>query len=206
MDRVITLLLGIAVGGLVGWSLADFLPKDQNHTTALETENQQLKQQVDQLRQMIVGGLYAELESLDPEELPFDASADAELEVAEAMSRSKDTGKILMVTFGANWCADCRNLYKALRDEEVAAYLDKTFVMVNVDIGEFDRNLELASSLDVSLNMGVPVAAFFDPAGETIGNTNEGQLDRARFFTSKQILRFIRDVAERGRIAAPDAL
>jgi len=56
------------------------------------------------------------------------------------------------------------------------------------------------------LSKGIPVAIFFNPNGQVIGTTNEGQLEPARRYSSKQILKFMRDIAERSRILAPDAV
>ncbi len=42
--------------------------------------------------------------------------------------------------------------------------------------------------------------------GQVIGTTNEGQLEPARRYSSKQILKFMRDITERSRILAPDAV
>jgi len=58
----------------------------------------------------------------------------------------------------------------------------------------------------VSLSKGIPVAVFFDAEGKTIGTTNEGELEPARLYSSRQILKFARDVAERSRIQAPNAV
>jgi hypothetical protein len=77
---------------------------------------------------------------------------------------------------------------------------------VNVDVGKFNQNRDVAESLGVSLIRGIPVAVFFGPEGEVIGTTNEGQLEPARRYSSKQILKFVRDVAERDRILAPDSV
>jgi thiol-disulfide isomerase/thioredoxin len=111
-----------------------------------------------------------------------------------------------MITFGANWCVDCRTLYHNLKTDEVRAFTDGVFDFAHVDIGNFNRNRAVAEELGVDLSRGIPVAIFFDPEGNKIGTTNDGQLEPARFYTSKQILKFIRDVAERSLIAAPDSV
>jgi thioredoxin-like negative regulator of GroEL len=111
-----------------------------------------------------------------------------------------------MVTFGANWCMDCRTLYRNLNNEEVADYARDLFLFVNVNVGKFNRNRQLADELGVDLSRGIPVAIFFDPDGRVIGTTNEGQLEPARRYSSKQILRFLRDIAERERVLAPDSV
>jgi len=88
----------------------------------------------------------------------------------------------------------------------VAEYTKDRFMFVNVDIGMFDRNRQVAAELGVTLSRGVPVAIFFDDRGEKIGATNNGELEPARYYTSQQILKFVRDIAERSRILAPNSV
>ncbi len=139
-------------------------------------------------------------------DLPYDAHVDAQSMVASARKEALTAGKFLMVTFGANWCMDCRTLHQNLKSEDVAKYTRDLFLFINVDVGKFNQNADLATELGVTLSNGIPVAIFFDPAGQVIGTTNEGQLEPARHYSSKQILRFVRDIAERSQIMAPDAV
>jgi hypothetical protein len=46
-------------------------------------------------------------------------------------------------------------------------------MFVNVDVGKFNRNRDVAKSLGVTLTRGIPVAVFFDPQGRVIGTTND---------------------------------
>ena len=68
------------------------------------------------------------------------------------------------------------------------------------------RHVDLATDLGVDLQRGIPVAIVFGPDGNVIGTTNAGQLEPARFYTSKQILKFVRDIVEKSLIAAPDSV
>jgi thioredoxin-related protein len=146
--------------------------------------------------------------STEPDDgiLPYDGNVDGRVAVTQAREKAKQEKKILMVTFGANWCQDCRNLHRTLKSDVVAAYTSDVFQFVNVDVGKFNQNKELANELGVSLKKGIPVAIFFDVDGQVIGTTNQGQLEPARHYSSMQILKFVRDVAERSRILAPDAV
>jgi thioredoxin 1 len=139
-------------------------------------------------------------------DLPYDETADARAQVADGREKALEEGKFLMITFGANWCVDCRTLYRNLRSDDVSRFTDGVFHFVNVDIGKFNNNNDVAVDLGVDLSRGIPVAVFFNPAGEKIGTTNDGQLETARLYTSKQILKFVRDVAERSLIVAPDSV
>ena len=142
----------------------------------------------------------------DPDDLPYDGSVDARAMVEEARRQASQAGRFLMITFGANWCMDCRTLYHSLKTDEVREYTDEVFHFAHIDVGKFNRNREVARELGIDLSRGIPVAIFFDPAGNKIGTTNDGQLEPARFYTSKQILKFVRDIAEKSVIAAPDSV
>ena len=72
--------------------------------------------------------------------------------------------------------------------------------------GIWAGHMNEGTELGVSLRKGIPVAIIFDTDGKVIGTTNEGQLEPARRYSSRQILKFVRDVAERSRILAPDAV
>ena len=101
-----------------------------------------------------------------------------------------------------------RRLFARLRERspEVEAFTADTLDFINVNVGKFNINVDLAADLGVDLRRGVPVAVFFNPDGLLIGTTNEGQLEPARYYTSKQILKFVRDIVEKSSIAAPDSV
>lgn len=139
-------------------------------------------------------------------DVPYDETADAATLIVEAREQARAENKFLMVTFGANWCLDCRTLHHHLTTEPVVGYTRDLFHFVNVDVGKLNHNRDVAEGLGVSLERGIPVAIVFDRDGAMLGTTNDGQLEPARYYSSRQILKFVRDIAERGRIVAPDAI
>ena len=66
-----------------------------------------------------------------------------------------------------------------------------------------NANLQIAKDLGVSLKSGVPAAAFFGPDGKPIGITNQGELEPARQYNARQVLAFLRRVAEQHLIEKP---
>jgi len=177
----------------------DLLDEQQAELEQLREENLELTEELFSPRAR--GGI-----DFSDQELPYDSQADSVAAVENARARAQDENKFLMVTFGANWCLDCRTLHRHLNSEPVASYTSDLFEFVNVDVGKFNQNRDIAEALGVSLTVGIPVAIFFDPEGEVIGTTNEGQLEPARHYSSRQILKFVRDIAERSRILAPDSV
>ena len=83
--------------------------------------------------------------------------------IAEARGRATRDHKFLTVEFGAAWCSDCAQLSKSLEDERRRVQFKKGFDLLYVDVGEFDRNLDIAKSLGIDVTEAIPTAAFFPP-------------------------------------------
>ena len=210
MNSLVPKLIAASAGGIVvyhvflsaaGWTIvARDEHEDQRQAIVdLEEENQFL---TDELF-TVASGIGPQFDESD---LPYDEHADARADVAAARQKAVDEQKFLMVTFGANWCVDCRTLYKHLGSQELIDYTSDRFLFANVDVGKFNHNIDVAEELGVTLQRGIPVAIFFNPDGSVLGVTNNAELEPARRYTSRQILKFVRDIAERSHIAAPDSV
>ncbi|HET8696821.1 MAG TPA: thioredoxin family protein [Gammaproteobacteria bacterium] len=140
---------------------------------------------------------------VDPAHLPYDPHANARADIAAGKARAAASGKLLMVTFGANWCPDCLTLHKDLEDPVTRDYARHTFEMVNVDVGEPGKNADLARELGLDLN-GIPLAVFFGPDGRPFSDTSGGELEPARHYSSHDILGFLREVAVHRRVVSPE--
>jgi thioredoxin 1 len=129
---------------------------------------------------------------------PEKAAAD----LAAARQRAKASGRMLMVIFGGNWCPDCHVLHDRLEESPVREYVEKNFVVVGINIGDMNVNLQIAKDLGVDLKQGVPSAGFFGPDGKPIAVTH-GELAPSRRYDAKQVLEFVRKVAEQHVIERP---
>ena len=134
---------------------------------------------------------------------PYDIKADAAKDIAAAQQRAKASKKYVMVIFGANWCKDCIVLHKLLDEPPTKSYVDAHFEIVGVDLGRWDKNMDLARSLKVDLDKGIPAAAFLASDGSAIGNTNNGELEPSRNYHSEMILHFLHAVVENHKIVTP---
>jgi len=110
----------------------------------------------------------------------FDEKADAHQEVASAIREASKTGKNIILDFGANWCGDCHALEAQMQKPELAALIAKSFVVVNVDVGRFDKNLDLAQKFRIPLKKGIPALAVLNPRGELLYAQDQGQFEDAR--------------------------
>jgi hypothetical protein len=63
---------------------------------------------------------------------------------------------------------------------ELATLLRDDFVVVKVDIGRHDKNLELAREYKVPLEEGIPALAILDSSGRKLYSMQQGQFADAR--------------------------
>lgn len=134
---------------------------------------------------------------------PYRADLDARTAVEQGQARAAASGKMLMVTFGANWCPDCLTLHRNLHASDAHAYIDKHFEIVQIDVGDAKKSAQVQRDLGISVNV-IPLAIFYSPSGEFVGDTFAGELKPSRHFSSRQIRDFLREVVDYHRIVSPD--
>ena len=120
----------------------------------------------------------------------FDEKADAHQQIAVAIGEASKTGKNVILDFGANWCGDCHALEAQMQGPELATLIAKSFIVVNVDVGRFDKNLDLAQKYRIPLKKGIPALAVLDPHGNLLYSQDQGQFEDARHMTYEAIKAF----------------
>jgi thiol-disulfide isomerase/thioredoxin len=115
---------------------------------------------------------FAELKT--PLPYPYDVDANANAAVAKARAQAKRTGKLLLIDLGGNWCGDCRVLDGALQLPSVKAFMDKHYTVVMVDVGRFERNLQIPAHYGFTTRLkGVPTLLVVDPKTDRLINRDD---------------------------------
>ena len=134
---------------------------------------------------------------------PYRSELSARAAIEAGKARAAASGKMLMVTFGANWCPDCVTLHRNLQAAETRAYAEKHFEIVEIDVGDAKKSAAVQRELGISVNT-IPLAVFYSAAGELVGDTFAGELKPSRHFSSREIRDFLREVVDYHRIVSPD--
>ncbi|WP_242186346.1 thioredoxin family protein [Sphingomonas sp. CARO-RG-8B-R24-01] len=107
-----------------------------------------------------------------PLPLPYDEAANARAQIAAARARAKAGHKFLLVDLGGNWCLDCRILAGTMDLPALHSFLARHYEIVTVDVGRFDKNMDIAAhyGLDGHFGGGVPSVLIIDPRTDTLRN------------------------------------
>jgi thioredoxin 1 len=108
---------------------------------------------------------------------PSPEKAPAEIRTALASS-AKDHKRVILV-FGGNWCYDCHVLDATFHSKDIAPLVNANFHVVHINIGEYDKNLDLADKYAVPLKKGVPALVVLDADGKLVYSQQAGEFENS---------------------------
>ena len=116
---------------------------------------------------------------------PYDENADADKAVAAAFARARKSHKRVLIDLGGNWCGDCLVLANLMELPELKSFLRAHFEMVSVDVGRFNKNLQVPARFGITKRLdGVPSILVVEPDGKTLVDAgNISALADARHMT-----------------------
>jgi thiol:disulfide interchange protein len=117
-----------------------------------------------------------------PDEEPGQAAlypdiAQAKQDIAAALAQAGKENKRVLLDFGGNWCGDCQVLNIYFHAPANRALLDRNYVLVPVNVGHLDQNLDLATKYGVPLVKGVPALAVLDSKGELLYSQHNAEFE-----------------------------
>jgi thioredoxin 1 len=115
----------------------------------------------------------------------------ARVEIAQALKLAPQQHKRVLVVFGANWCFDCHVLDLAFRRPDVAAVLTPNYLVVHVDVGDYDKNLDIMQQYEVPKARGIPAIAVLDASGKLLYSQKGGEFEKARSLGPEDLVAFL---------------
>ena len=117
--------------------------------------------------------------------------AQAKTDVAAALKSAAAAHKRIILDFGGNWCPDCQVLDRYLHDPANEKIIAANFVLVHVNIGMMDANLDIAQQYGVPLNKGVPALAVLSETGKLLYSQKGGEFEAMRRMQSSAVTQFL---------------
>ena len=121
----------------------------------------------------------------------YSATADAHNDIAQAIKTATTAHKHIILDFGGNWCGDCQVLDIYIHQQPNLSLLDDNYVLVHVDVGHYDKNLDLAAKYDIPLKRGVPALAVLDQHGRILYSQKNGEFESMRRMDPASVTEFL---------------
>ena len=109
----------------------------------------------------------------------YDEKADAQKLINDALAKAMKENRRVLIQWGANWCGWCHLLHDTFeKDKDVRKKLLYEYDLVLIDVGRFDKNLDIAEKYKADLKAnGLPYLTILDPDGQVIANQETGSLE-----------------------------
>jgi thioredoxin 1 len=121
----------------------------------------------------------------------YPAPEQAKSDLAAALTAAGAAHKRIIVDFGGNWCTDCHVLDLYFHDSANKPILDANYILVHVNIGRKDENLDIAERYRIPLDKGVPALAVLGERGELLYTQKTGEFEAMRGMQSSAVTEFL---------------
>jgi len=140
---------------------------------------------------------FTDFDSLGPEDvlitplpLPYDEKVVDSLQLDEFIDLSISRGKQPVVIFGGNWCPDCRILEGTLAMPTIKKFLQQHYQVMHIDIGRYDRNMDLMDHLNIESKKGVPRVVILDLEKNIMNSSTSSEWTTARDRKQQEIYNY----------------
>jgi thioredoxin 1 len=117
---------------------------------------------------------------------------EAPSEISTALAAAARQHKRVILVFGGNWCYDCHVLDTTFRSKTFAPIVNENYIVIHINVGNYDANLDLAKKYQIPLDKGVPSLAILDPDGKLLVSQKNGEFESTVRIGPEDVLEFLK--------------
>jgi len=121
----------------------------------------------------------------------YPAPTQARADIAAALRSAAHTHRRVLLDFGGNWCGDCQVLDIYFHNQANLPILQANYILVHVNVGHMDENVDIARRYKIPLQKGVPALAVLDPNGKLIFSQTDGEFEAMGSMQSSAVTSFL---------------
>ena len=115
----------------------------------------------------------------------------AKSDLAAALSSAAASHRRVILDFGGNWCTDCQVLDLYFHDSSNKPILEANYLLVHINIGHLNENLDIAERYNIPLSKGVPALAVLAEHGKLLYSQKTGEFEAMRGMQSSAVTEFL---------------
>jgi thioredoxin 1 len=92
----------------------------------------------------------------------------AKADILVALKAAPQAHKRVLIVFGANPCSVCQVLDRYMQETANRSLLDAGYLLVHVNVGNGEYNLDLGAKYKFDMSNGIPAAAILSEKGELL--------------------------------------
>ena len=134
---------------------------------------------------LVAGTAYSATRDIYPD------PAQGKSDLAAALKQAAATHKRVLIDFGGNWCGDCHVLDIYFHNPENRPILEANYVLVHINIGHMDENVDIAERYGIPLQKGVPALAVLSDKGKLLYSQKSGEFEAMRRMQANSVTSFL---------------
>ena len=102
----------------------------------------------------------------------------AEIEIANAVSEAKRSGKHVLIQIGGNWCIWCARFHEFVaKDSQLDSLMNTNYVVYHLNYSKENYNAKLLTKYNFPQRFGFPVFLILDGEGTMLHTQNSWYLE-----------------------------
>lgn len=118
-------------------------------------------------------------------------AADAKSDIKTSLSRARAEHKRVLLDFGGNWCGDCQILDIYLHQSPNLQLLEQSFLLVHVNVGQYDQNIDIAERYGIPLQKGIPALVVLASDGNELYAQRTGEFESMAHMNPASVTDFL---------------
>ena len=131
-----------------------------------------------------------------PLPLPYNGEIYSESDIERFLDSSINKSKQPIIIFGGNWCPDCRILEGTLQLPTIKKYMIEHYEIMHVDVGRYDKNMNLISYFKIPKEEGVPRVLVFDTNKNILNMESTKEWTTARDRKQQEIFNYFQALVQ----------
>ncbi len=131
-----------------------------------------------------------------PLPLPYNGEEYSAEQINNFLDETLQQSKQPILIFGGNWCPDCRILDGTLQLPTIKKFMNKNYNIMHIDVGRYDKNMELISYFGIPKEKGVPRVLVFDKNKIVINKKSTKEWTTARDRRKQEVFDYFQGLAQ----------